>query len=209
MKGRVRRELDGGEEKNSVEITGLEAVRSDVAPITTEAQELFAETLRMDTGEAREWLFPQLREMAQSIEEGNVELARVCKRGGLGQSLSEYGSENRRAGPLYRGAKYANENIEGVTIQRGDKPAVVYVTDVRGSYPSTYDTHTAEDGDRVDAVSLLDPSRLPDAFEVDWQAHYVKVLYSPMRPLLETRFGEDAWSLVRHSHEQSAFADFQ
>jgi len=35
-------------EIDDISITGLEAVRSDVSPVVTEAQELFAETLRMD-----------------------------------------------------------------------------------------------------------------------------------------------------------------
>jgi DNA polymerase elongation subunit (family B) len=198
---------DAGE-IDDISITGLEAERSDVAPVTRHAQELFAETLRMDTSEAREWLFPRLRELAQSIESGEIDLTRVCKRGGLGQDLSEYGTTQRRAGPLYRGAKYANKHIEGVTIQRGDKPACVLVDKVRGKYPSTYDTHTAEDGDVVDAVSLPDPSMLPDEFIVDWGRHLQKVLISPMRPLLDTRFGHETWSNIRHQTQQSGIETF-
>lgn len=190
-------------EIDDIDITGLEAERSDVAPITGHAQELFAETLRMDTSEARGWLFPQLREMAQSIAAGDIALSRVCKRGGVGQDIAAYGSSSRRAGPLYRGAKYANEHVDGVTIQRGDKPAVVYVTDVGDGYLGFYDTHTAEDGDRVDAVSLLDPGRLPEAFTVDWDKHLRKALLGPMRPLLETRFGADAWSQIQYGTEQA------
>jgi len=194
---------------DTIDITGLEAERSDVAPITGHAQELFAETLRMDTSEARGWLFPQLREMAQSITDGEIALSRVCKRGGVGQDISAYGSASRRAGPLYRGAKYANEHVDGVTIQRGDKPAVVYVIDVGGDYPGYYDTHTAEDGDRVDAVSLLDPKRLPEAFTVDWDKHLQKALLGPMKPLLDTRFGADSWDQIRHGHKQTGLATFE
>lgn len=196
-------------EIDDISITGLEAERSDVAPITKEAQRLFAETLRMDQTDAREWLFPKLRELHEEIASGAIALDRICKRGGLGQSLDEYGSANRRAGPLYRGARYANDHLDGVTIQRGDKPAVVYLSDVPDEYPSTYDTHTAEDGDRVDAVSLLDPTRLPEGFVVDYAKHRRKALIEPMEPLLETRFGAEAWGQIQHQHEQQGLTAFE
>lgn len=192
---------------DEISITGLEAVRSDVPPVVQDAQELFAETLRMDTSEATEWLFPQLRELAESVQTGDIALSRVCKRGGIGQDLSEYGTATRRAGPLYRGAKYANENIDGVTVQHGDKPAVVYVESVPEGYPRTYDADTAEDGDVVDAVSLPNPENLPDGFEVDWQRHLRKFA-SSMKPLLQTRFGKHAWEDITTTTEQSAVVDF-
>jgi len=200
---------DDDGETDEIAITGLEAQRSDVAPITGTAQEAFAQTLRMDDGPARGELFPQLREWAEAIQSGDIDRTRVCKRGGIGQNLHEYGTTNRRPSPIYRGAKYANEHIDGVTIQRGDKPTVVYVKDVRGvKYPSVYDTTTAEDGDHVDAVSLPDPSQLPEAFEVDYEKHFQKALREPLKPLLETRFGGEAWSEILHSHEQQGLDAF-
>jgi len=199
---------DDDGEVDKTAITGLEAVRSDVAPVITEAQELFAETLRMDTSEAREWLFPQLRELAESVQNGTIDLVDACKRGGIGQDLSEYGTSQRRAGPLYRGAKYANANIDGVTIQRGDKPALVYIERVPDGYPRTYDATTAEDGDPVDAVALADPSNLPEGFVVDYDSHWGKVK-AAMKPLLDTRFGADTWSEILHQHEQSGLSAFE
>jgi DNA polymerase I len=212
---------------DSISLTGLEAERSDTAPVVTEAQELFAETLRMDDSEARTWLFPRLRELAEPIRNGESDLARVCKRGGIGQDLSEYGTAHRRPQPIYRGAKYATKHIDGVTIQRGDKPAVIYIEDVqnsrgescdrndsssknrevRGSYPSRYDSETAEDGDPVDTVSLPDPSKLPEEFVVDWEAHW-KVLKAAMQPLLDTQFGQDTWSEILHGYEQERLESF-
>lgn len=201
---------DDDGECDDISITGLEAIRSDVAPITQDAQQAFAKTLRHDDGAAKEQLYPQLREMAEAIQSGSIELDRVCKRGGIGQDLSEYGSASRRASTFYRGAKYANQYIGDVTIQRGDKPRLVYVTDVRGSeYPSVYDADTAEDGDPVDAVTVPDPSRLPDDFVVDYEKHWVKALKEPMVPLLDTRFGGDSWSDVLYDHEQSGLDQFE
>jgi len=194
---------------NEISITGLEAERSDVAPITKTAQQVFAETLKMDNSIAREKLYPQLREFATSIQNGSMELGRACKRKGIGQNLNEYGSSTRRAGPIYRGAKYTNENIEGTTLQHGDKPSLVYVDKiVDDSYPTTYSATTAEDGDVVDAIALPDASMLPEGFVVDWDKHLQKSLVSPMEPLLATRFGTDPWSEIIHGHEQSGLTTF-
>ncbi len=191
-------------ECDEIDITGLEAERSDTMPVVQEAQELFAATLPRDNSDGKAWLFPQLRELAEGVQDGTLDLSRMCKRGGIGQSLSEYGTATRRAGPLYRGAKYANENIDGVTIQHGDKPAVIYVKRT-GDYPSTYDTDTAEDGDLVDAVSLPNPENLPDEFEVDYEKHWQK-FRSSMNPLLDTRGWP--WSDILNTHEQDSLQSF-
>jgi len=193
---------------DEISITGLEAERSDVAPITKTAQQAFAETLRMDDSTAREQLFPQLREWADDIESGDMALHRVCKRGGLGQNLNEYGSRSRRPAPIYRGAKYTNEHIDGVTVQRGDKPVCVYIEKVTGDYPSTYSATTAEDGDVVDAVSLPDASMLPEGFVINWEKHLAKSLTEPLKPLLDTRFGQNSWTDVRHQHSQEGLSSF-
>jgi len=198
---------DDDGECDELSITGLEYVRSDTAPIIQDSQWKFAETLRMDQSEAREYLFPYLREQAEAVQSGNVELDYVCKRGGIGQDLSEYGTANRRASTFYRGAKFANNNIDGVTIQEGDKPRLVHIEDVQGDYPSVYDTHTAEDGDPVDAVTVPDPSQLPDEFVVDWDSHWV-YYREAMKPLLETRFGAESWSQILHQHQQAGLDSF-
>jgi len=192
-------------ECDEIDITGLEAERSDSMPVIQHAQELFAETLRMDGSEAKEWLFPQLRELAESVQTGDIALSRVCKRGGVGQDLSEYGTSSRRAGPLYRGSKYANENIDGVTVQHGDKPARIHIERVPEDYPSTYDTDTAEDGDVVDAVALPNPENLPEGFVVNYAKHW-RDFKSAMKPLLETRGWP--WSDILNSHEQESLQSF-
>jgi len=150
-----------------------------------------------------------LREYATAIKDGSMALSKVCKRKGIGQNLTEYGTTNRRPAPIYRGAKYANDHIEGVTIQHGDKPALIYVDTITGQYPTTYSATTAEDGDVVDAIALPDPSQLPDGFVVDYEKHYRKTLRDPMKPLLATRFGQNPWANVLHQHEQSGLTAFE
>ena len=193
---------------DDISITGLEAERSDVAPITKDAQIAFAETVREDTSTAKEQLFPYLREQYAAIQDGSIELSKVCKRGGIGQNLFEYGTANRRPAPIYRGAKYANNHIDGITVQHGDKPAVIFVKKVTGEYPNTYSAETAEGGDVVDAVALPDPAKLPNGFVVDYEKHCEKVLLDPMEPLLNTRFGEDTWQEIIHQHEQRGIESF-
>jgi len=193
---------DDDGECDQLSITGLEAERSDIAPVTREAQNLFADVLRLDDGPARRELYPQLRDLAESIRSGEIALSRICKRGGIGQNLHEYGTTNRRPSPIYRGAKYANEHIADVTIQHGDKPACAFIDKVGEEYPSTYTATTAEDGDVVDAITLPDPSLLPDAFQVDYEKHFQKTLKEPLEPLLNTRFGSDSWSEIIHQHSQ-------
>lgn len=198
---------DKNGECDEISITGLEAERSDVAPITKQAQRAFASQLRHSDSTARENLFPTLREYADAIADGQMDVQRVCKRGGIGQPLSEYGTTERTPAPLYRGAKYANEQLDGVTIQQGDKPMVVYVADVGGSLPETYTAVTNEDGDEVDAIAVTDASRLPTSVRVDWDRHLQKTLIEPLKPLLETRFGDQVWSEIRHQHRQQQLGE--
>ena len=199
---------DDDGECDEISITGLEAERSDVAPITKQAQRAFAAQLRESDSTAREKLFPTLREYADAIVNGRMAIERVCKRGGIGQPLTEYGEVDRTPAPLYRGAKYASREIDGITVQQGDKPLEIRVTSVPDGYPTTYRAQTAEDGQRVDAIAVNDVAQLPAGFDVDWETHLQKTLIDPMKPLLETRFGADAWSEIRHGHEQQGLGDF-
>jgi hypothetical protein len=110
---------------------------------------------------------------------------------------------------LYRGAKYANDHLDGVTIQQGDKPFCVFIDSVADGYATTYTAHTKEDGQPVDAVAVNNAVELPSGFEVDWNTHLQKSLIDPMEPLLETRFGKDAWQDVLYDHEQAGLTSFQ
>ena len=199
---------DDDGECDDISITGLEAERSDVAPITKQAQRAFAAQLRESDSTARENLFPTLRDYAAAIAGGKMDIDRVCKRGGIGQPLTEYGAADRTPAPLYRGAKYASREIDGVTIQHGDKPRLVYVDSVGDGMATTYRAQTAEDGDPVDAIAVNNVANLPADVTVDWERHLEKVLIDPMKPLLETRFGGDAWSEIRHGHEQQGLEAF-
>jgi len=199
---------DDDGETDSVSITGLEAERSDVAPITKQAQRAFATQLRNSDSTARENLFPTLREYADAIADGRMDVDRVCKRGGIGQPLGEYGTADRTPAPLYRGAKYASRELDGVTVQHGDKPRLVYVDSVGEGMATTYRAQTAEDGDPVDAIAVNNVANIPADVKIDWDRHLQKTLIDPLKPLLETRFGGDAWSEIQNSHRQTGLDKF-
>jgi hypothetical protein len=137
-----------------------------------------------------------------------MDVDRVAKRGGIGQLLAEYGAADRTPAPLYRGAKYASRELDGVTVQQGDKPMCVRVTSVPDGYSTTYRAQTGEDGKPVDAIAVNNVANIPAGFEIDWDTHLRKVLIDPLKPLLETRFGKDAWQDVLNDHSQSSLNSF-
>jgi hypothetical protein len=57
-------------------------------------------------------------------------------------------------------------------------------------------------------VALPDVSSLPDGFRVDWDKHKNRALVKPMKPLLQTRFGDAAWDAVIHQHSQKGLDAF-
>jgi len=196
-----------GEEVDYIALIGVEAVRSNVATVTTEAQEhFFEEVCREGYVDAKDSVFKDLRDRHERIVAGEYTLSDMAKRGGIGQPLSEYGGPEQTPGPRYRGAKYANREIDGVTIREGDKPLVYYVEDVRGDLPSTYVADTKEDGELVDAIAVNDPRDLPDTVRLDYEKHAAKTLVEPMEPLIQTLGW--SWTDILEGHEQTGLESF-
>jgi DNA polymerase elongation subunit (family B) len=202
--------VDEGEKVDEISITGLEAVRSDVAPITKTVQRHVLETLLRSDGPltAKKELYPYLRAQYNSVVNGEMAIEKVAKRGGIGQDLHEYGSQSRRPQPLYRGAKYASKFCEDVHLSEGSKPMAVYVDRIHDeSLPNTYRASTAEDGCVVDCIAVEDPENLPSAIDIDWNRHALKAVKEPLRTIIETMGWR--WEDVLHGSEQSGFGDFQ
>ena len=198
--------VDEGDEVDELKYTGLEAVRSDVADVTQEAQKyILSLLLRRDFSAAWKEIAPYLRDLHDQISAGEYPLGEIAKRGGIRKPPEEYGSASRSPQPIYRGAKYADEHFDGVTIRAGSKPLTYYVKSV-GDYPSTYTAETGENGDVVDAVAVEEPSDLPDDVVIDYEKHTRKVLEEPLTPILKT-IGK-SWSEVKHGHNQVGFDEF-
>lgn len=205
--------LDDYEEVDEISITGFEAKRSDVADITIDVQKDILEAiLRRDRQDAKGYVYELIRDVTDRFMDETVKLDELGKRQGIGQALSEYGSEHRSASTHPRGAKYAENNIEGEDIGQGSKPMVFYIKSIvcdcdDAHHPSTYSTESAEDGSVVDAISVEDVTNLPDCVEIDYEKHLEKTVYGPIRPIIQTM----GWKIdeMLHGHEQKGLAAFE
>jgi DNA polymerase elongation subunit (family B) len=170
---------------DKIAITGFEAIRSDVADITVEAQTHVLETI-LENGRqsAREQLFPYIRDLKERFNNRDVPLAKIGKRSGMSKSCFEYGSPNRSAHPTYRGAKYAHKHIPDEDFTSGGKPFKFAIERVGcDEHPAVYDVETREDGTKVDYISVEDPSNLPDCATVDYDVQFEKTVAQPMQAI--------------------------
>jgi len=196
-----------GKEVDELDVTGFEYVRSDTADVTTDVQSTVLTTILSESrSTAKTEVYEYLRGLIESIRAGEIPLAQLGKRGGIGQPLDEYGSPDRTPQPSYRGAKYADQHVDDESIGAGDKPMAFYV-DVGAcdcpdsSHPPTYTADTAEDGDPVDTIALTDPTNVPACMTLDVDRTIAKTVEQPVRPIVET-MGWD-WTAIEHGHEQS------
>lgn len=190
---------------DKISITGFEAIRSDVADITVEAQSFVLETI-LENGRqsAQEIIFQYIRDLKERFDNEDIPLAEIGKRSGMSKSCFEYGTVNRRAHPTYRGAKYAHKHIPDEDFTSGGKPfkfAIDRVGRVESipdnstscspspdgshceEHPSVYDVDTRESGTKVDYISVEDPSNLPDCATVDYDVQFEKTVAQPMQAI--------------------------
>lgn len=189
-------------ESDEVSITGLEAKRSDTAPITKSVQLDVLTTLLAEGEDATDEAAKKCRDAYERARD-EADVPTIAKRGGIGQKLSEYGSQSRMAGQFARGAKYSNENL-GVHLGEGSKPMLIYVDRITTpSLPQTYDAVTGENDREVDVIAVEDYDEIPDGVEVDREKHAEKTVRDPMEPILGT-VGV-SWSEVVSGQTQTGF----
>jgi len=198
---------DEGDTCDEIEITGFEAIRSDVAEVTVDVQEkLFDLLLTKPLGEAIDEYGQYLRDVLQQIENGEYPLDKLGQTAGIGQPLDEYGSVDRTPQPQYRGAKYSNEHVYAEdAIGEGDRPLWAYVSRVRG-LPRTYSADTAEDGQKVDAIAVLEADDLPDGVEIDTTKMCEKAIKDPVTDIL-SQMGYSYDSLIADT-DQTDITDY-
>jgi len=197
--------MEDAEECDDLVIKGFEAKRSDTSDVTTAVQSDVLQTILSEPpAEAREAVYKRVRTAVDSIRAGEMPLRSIGQRGGLSKPPEEYGTENRRPQPIYRGALYAKQHIDGE--QTFSKPMKFPVEAVTGEYPSRYSAETAQDGDPVDYISLEDPTNMPAEIDVDYDTVVTETLKQPLQPILRTMGWE--WVAVTEGHERTELADF-
>jgi len=167
-------------------VTGMDVVRSDKAPITSQLlTEILTVILSNKTeSEIKSEVYEIINDTYERAESGEIGLAKLARPRGMSKSADQYGSPSNTPQPTYRGVKYANQNFDWENISGGSKPKLLYINRVRGGWPRTYTAETAEDGRQVDAIAMENPNRLPDEIEVDVEKQLQKVIKDPLQPIL-------------------------
>jgi DNA polymerase elongation subunit (family B) len=181
-------------------IKGFEYVRSDVSAITKDVQKKAFEALMENSAdEARDIVVKYTKQKVVELMEGDMDANEFGIPFGISQALTKYGARDRRPQPQYRGAKYANQEIYGGSaIGPGDKPLYFYIQDgkVANGMRKTYGAETAEDGQYVDAISVLDAEDLPKGVMIDRRKMVQKTIIRPMEAIFHT-LGWDIEQLER------------
>lgn len=195
---------DEGDETDDLVIKGFEAKRSDVADITVDVQKTVLKAI-LHNGRlgAKEVAYEAIRDAVEGVRSGAVPLSEIGQRSGLSKDPSEYGSPNRSAHPVQRGAKYAKKHIDGE--DEFDKPMKFPVERIDEPYPRVYDTETAEDGDRVDYIAVEDADNIPEAIHIDRETIIEKAIRKPLESIMRTMGW--SWSEAVTGHEQQSLGD--
>lgn len=200
-------------------VTGIDIVRSDRAPITREVlEDVLQSILREDDRQtARVEVYDSIDQAVHEVMVGERDPSEFARPRGMSKHPTQYGSPTDLPMPTYKGAKYANEHFSWERLTAGDKPCLLYIEDVRGSWPSTYpkEWNTKEAGDSVDAVALNEPDRLPDEFAIDRAKMVEKVLEDPLTPILnpmrwsfEDALDQDTYHEMATDEDQQGLTQF-
>lgn len=170
----------------TLEVTGLDIVRSDKAAITSDIlNDVLMEILSDKTeSEIKTEVYRIINDAYESAQNSEIGLDKLARPRGMSKSAAKYGTPEKTPQPVYRGAKYTNQNFDWEQITAGSKPMLLYIERVRGDYPRTYTAETAEDDRAVDAISVEHPDQFPDEITVDMDKQLQKVIKDPLQPIL-------------------------
>lgn len=150
-----------------LDVTGFEAVRTDVAPFTAYAQERVFEAILM--GRPRQDIVSLIAELDREARQRP--LSDIALYEGLQKDPAEY----RTRPPHIRAALYSNMYL-GTRFTKGSKVRYVYVKSVSCGYPPT--DVVAFDADTED--------RVRECFTIDWKTQLEKILYMPLQDILKS-----------------------
>ena len=198
-----------GKTVDSIDITGFEYQRSDIAPLTKEVQRDVIE--RIVYGDDVEAITEYLHAVIEDVLEGDIDPEEIAIPGGIGKRLGNYETATAHV----RGAQYANLLL-GTNFGRGSKPKRIYLEKV---HPDFFERVEAERGidpheDQLYREFKRDPDvicfeyadQLPDEFEIDWETMLKKTLKGPIERILAAL--EISWDEVRTGQEQTGLGQF-
>lgn len=200
-------------------VTGIDIVRSDRAEATRDIlEQVLQRILREDDRQtARAEVYDIINEVVYDIKTGEKPNSYISRPKGMSKHPTKYGSAEQLPMPTYKGAKYANEHFDWERLTAGAKPELLYIEDVRGSWPRKYpkEWDTKEAGTDVDAVAVEQPNKLPDEFVVDTSKMIEKVLEDPLTPILspmrwdfEDALDSDTYHEMHTDEDQDSLAAF-
>ncbi len=198
-----------GKDVDTVDITGFEYQRSDIAPITKEVQREVIE--RIVYGDDINAVTEYLHEIIDNVLEGELDPEEVAIPGGIGKRLTNYDTDTAQV----RGARYANLLL-GTNFNRGSKPKRVYLKKVHPEFfrrmeqkneldPQENDLYREFKRD-PDVICFEYADQLPDEFEIDWEKMLDKTLKGPIERILEAL--DVSWEEVRSGQEQTGLGQF-
>jgi DNA polymerase I len=201
-----------GVEVDSIDITGFEYKRSDIAPITRRVQREVIE--RIVRGEDLSEVKTYVRGVIERFEDGGVDIEDVGIPGGIGKRLGNYDTDTAQV----RGAKYANLLL-GTNFQRGSKPKRLYLDRIDDRFFQRIESERPDiaeddlyrafkrDVSNDDGVICFEyADQIPDEFVVDWPKMLDKTLKGPIARVLEAL--DISWNEVKSGQTQTGLGSF-
>ncbi|MDS0257936.1 DNA-directed DNA polymerase [Haloarcula sp. S1CR25-12] len=198
-----------GKHVDSIDITGFEYQRSDIAPITKRVQKEVID--RIVHGEDAENIKSYVGEVIEDYQAGNVDYDDVGIPGGIGKKLDNYDTDTAQV----RGAKYANLLL-GTNFQSGSKPKRLYLDRVHADFWDRVEAEAGLDASTdplygefrrdPDVICFEYADQIPEEFEVDWDKMLDKTLKGPIARILEAL--DISWDEVKSGQEQTGLGQY-
>ena len=198
-----------GKHVDSIDITGFEYQRSDIAPITKRVQKEVID--RIVHGEDAENIKTYVGEVIEDYQAGNVDYDDVGIPGGIGKKLDNYDTDTAQV----RGAKYANLLL-GTNFKSGSKPKRLYLDRVHADFFERIEDELGLDPAQdplygefrrdPDVICFEYADQIPDEFEIDWDKMLDKTLKGPIARILEAL--DISWDEVKSGQEQTGLGQY-
>lgn len=198
-----------GRRVETLDITGFEYKRSDVAPITKTTQK---KTIEMIVhGESDEEIKDYVHSIIQNFYQSEISLNEMAIPGGIQKDLNNYKTDTAQV----RGAKYANLLL-GTNYGNGSKPKRLYLSGVHSDYWSKVESEQNIDpqGDPLygefrrdpDVICFDYPEQVPEEFRIDRAKMLDKTLKMPISRVLNAI--DISWEDAKSGHTQTGLTGF-